>query len=343
MSTTKLFNPLRVGNVEVAHRITLPPLTPFRAGDGHIPLDMAVQYYEQRASIRGTLLISEAIVISPRAGVYRNVPGLWSPEQIAQWRKVTDAVHGKVSYIYAPLWAIGRMADIEATREAARVDAELISSSAVEYHPGLIPREMAEEVIKDVINDFRIAASNATSAGFDGVEIHGANGYLVDQFTQAAVNKRRDNPWSTYQGMAQDSDDELMEQFGYLARKTAEFTLAYVHLIEARVAGVVDVDVVPHRNLDVFFESYGRASPVMVAGGYDGESACEAADAHYKDYEVLVAIGRPWIANPGLPFRLRYGIPLRKYEREHFYTPRSTRGYIDYQFSDEFKARKAVA
>lgn len=119
-----------MGNIEVAHRITLPPLTRFRASDGHIPLDMDVQYYEQRASIRGTPLISEAIIISPRAGVYRNAPGLWSPEQIAQWRKLTDAVHGKGSYIYAQLWAIGRVADIEATRVVAGVDAKLISSGA---------------------------------------------------------------------------------------------------------------------------------------------------------------------------------------------------------------------
>lgn len=226
---------------------------------------------------------------------------------------------------------------------------------------------MAEEDIREVINDFGMAARNAMSTGFDGVEIHGANGYLVDQFSQKSVNERtgewggsvenrgrfplevisavveaigaertaiRYSPWSTYQGMAKDSDDELMEQFRYLAKKTAEFKLAYVHLIEARLAGVVDVDIGPHRNLGFFFEAYGRASPVMLAGGYDGESACEAVDMQYKDYEVLVAIG---IANSDLLFRLKHDIPLRKYEREHFYTPRSMRGYIGYEFSDEFR------
>ncbi|KAL2798949.1 hypothetical protein BJX66DRAFT_15005 [Aspergillus keveii] len=379
MSESTLFTPLKVGNLQLAHRITLPPMTRFRVTpENHIPLDIVTEYYAQRASVPGTLLITEATLISQRTGVYKNVPGLWTPEQVAQWRKVTDAVHAKGSYIYAQLWALGRVADIDATREELGDDAggQLISASDLPYYEGVVPRAMTEDEIQAVIADFASAAKNAIEAGFDGIEVHGANGYLVDQFIQGAVNKRTDrwggsvenrarfplevlravvdaigvertairySPWSTFQGMGQDSDAELIEQFGYLARETAKLGLAYVHVVEARIAGNTETDEHPDRNLEFFFREYGRAGPIMVAGGYVGESAKEAVDVHYKGHDVLVAIGRPWTANPDLPFKVKQGIPLRKYEREHFYTVRDPKGYIDYEFSDEFKAAAAAA
>ncbi|KAL4871423.1 hypothetical protein BDV12DRAFT_28639 [Aspergillus spectabilis] len=378
MESSKLFTPLKVGNLNLSHRITLPPMTRFRIADGHIPLDIVPEYYAQRASVPGTLLVTEAILISTRPGVYQHVPGLWNDAQIAAWRKVTDAVHEKKSYIYAQLWALGRVADPVATKnETGSEKEEVISSSAVPVSPEApVPREMSEEDIAGVISDFAVAAKNAIAAGFDGVEIHGANGYLVDQFIQQAVNKRSDrwggsvenrarfplevikavidavgaertairfSPWSTFQGMGVDSDDELREQFGYLARKTAELKLSFVHLVEARIAGNTETDVSEERKLNFFFKGYNRAGPIMVAGGYVGETAREAADVQYKDYDVMVAIGRPWIANPDLPFRVKRGIPLRKYEREHFYTVRSPVGYTDYEPSEEFKAATAAA
>ncbi|KAL4918977.1 hypothetical protein BDW62DRAFT_180240 [Aspergillus aurantiobrunneus] len=377
MDSSKLFAPLKVGNLQLSHRITLAPMTRFRVADGHIPQDMVAEYYAQRASTPGTLLITEATLISSRAGAYQHVPGLWDGAQIAQWRRVTDAVHAKGSYIFAQLWALGRVADPAATKAESGPDAQVISSSAVPVSPEApVPKEMTEEDIAGVIGDFATAAKNAIAAGFDGVEIHGANGYLVDQFIQKAVNQRTDrwggsvenrarfpleviravvdaigvertairySPWSTFQGMGVDADEELVEQFGYMARKTAEFKLAFVHLVEARIAGNTETDMNGGRNLQFFFDAYERAGPVMVAGGYVGETAREAADVHYQDYEVLVAIGRPWTANPDLPFRVKQRIPLRPYEREHFYTVRSPRGYIDYEFSEEFKSTTAAA
>ncbi|KAL2822716.1 hypothetical protein BDW59DRAFT_149362 [Aspergillus cavernicola] len=376
MDSSKLFTPLKVGNLQLSHRITLPPMTRSRVAPGHIPLDMVTEYYAQRASVPGTLLITEAVLISTRPGVYEHVPGLWSPEQIAQWRKVTDAVHAKGSYIYAQLWALGRVADPIATRAENIVDGEIISSSAVGVVPEMVPREMTEGDIDGVIRDFAAAAKNAVEAGFDGVEIHGANGYLLDQFIQGVVNKRTDawggsvekrarfplevikavvdavgaertairySPWSTFQGMAEDGDDELREQFGYLAKKTAEFKLAYVHLVEARISGNAEVDVEEGKNLKFFFDAYGHAGPVMVAGGYKGETAQAAVDGQYKEYDVMVAIGRPWTANPDLPFKVKQGIPLRAYERNHFYNVGSAHGYIDYEFSEEFKAAAVAA
>ncbi|KAL5047103.1 hypothetical protein BDW71DRAFT_197154 [Aspergillus fruticulosus] len=373
MDTSKLFTPLKVGTIQLAHRITLPPMTRFRVDEGHIPQDQVAEYYAQRAAVPGTLLITEATLISTRPGVYTHVPGLWSKEQIAQWRKVTDAVHAKGSFIYNQLWALGRVADPEATRrEHGGSEGRVIAPSAVPLDPsGEPPKEMSEEEIAGVIRDFATAAKNAIEAGFDGVEIHGANGYLVDQFIQKAANKRSDrwggsvenrarfpleviravvdaigaertairySPWSTFQGMGVDSDEEQIAQFGYLAQRTAEFKLAFVHLVEGRIAGNTETDENGARNLRFFFDAYGRAGPVMVAGGYVGETAREAADIHYKDDDVMIAIGRPWTANPDLPFKVKKGIPLRPYEREHFYTVRSPKGYIDYDFSEEFKA-----
>ncbi|KAL4926566.1 alkene reductase [Aspergillus undulatus] len=376
-TTSKLFTPLKVGSLTLSHRITLPPMTRFRVEAGHIPQEMVAEYYAQRASEPGTLLITEAILISTRPGVYEHVPGIWNEDQIKRWRTVTDAVHAKGSYIFAQLWALGRVADPAATKADAGPDAQVISSSAVPFgEGGVVPKEMTEDDIQAVIADYATAAKNAIAAGFDGVEIHGANGYLVDQFIQRAVNKRTDawggsvenrarfplsvikavvdaigaertairySPWGLFQGMGVDPADELIEQFGYVARKTAEFGLAFVHLVEARIAGNTETEETGGKDLGFFFEAYGKASPIMVAGGYVGETAREAADEQYKGYDVLVAIGRPWIANPDLPFRVKRGIPLRPYEREHFYTVRSPVGYIDYEFSEEFKAAAAAA
>ncbi|KAF7594783.1 hypothetical protein BBP40_008286 [Aspergillus hancockii] len=371
MSSSKLFTPLQVGRMHLNHRITMAPLTRFRVDDDHVPLPIAKDYYEQRASVPGTLLITEATLISARAGGYTNVPGIWSDAQIAQWRTITDAVHAKKSYIYMQLWALGRVAD---PSNLSKAGYDLISSSPVPASPhGPVPRELTEEEIRVYIADYAQAAENAIAAGFDGVEIHGANGYLIDQFTQDTANQRTDawggsvegrarfalevtravveavgadrtgirfSPFSTFQGMRM---ADPVPQFGYLASRVKEFGLAYVHLVEPRIAGNADVDCQGGESLDFFFEKYGRAGPVMVAGGYKAESAMEAVDARYKDYDTLVAIGRPFIANPDLPFRMKTGISLRDYEREKFYLVKSPVGYIDYEFSDEFKSAQVAA
>ncbi|KAL4941408.1 hypothetical protein BDV06DRAFT_181254 [Aspergillus oleicola] len=376
-STSKLFSPLKVGTNTLSHRITLPPMTRFRVNAGHIPQDTVAEYYAQRGSTPGTLLVTEAILISPRPGTYEHVPGIWTQDQIAQWKTVTEAVHKKGSFIFAQLWALGRVADPAATKVDGGPDAAVISSSATPLgENGIVPKEMTQEDIRGVISDFATAAKNAIAAGFDGVEIHGANGYLVDQFIQGAVNKRSDkwggsienrarfpveviqavveavgaqrtairySPWGLFQGMGTDPAPELQDQFAYVAKRTAEFGLAYVHLVEARIAGNTETDETGDKDLMFFFEAYGNASPIMVAGGYVGETAREVADGLYKDYDVLVAIGRPWIANPDLPFRVKKGIPLRPYEREHFYTVKSPVGYIDYEFSEEWKAEAGTA
>ncbi|KAL4892962.1 NADH:flavin oxidoreductase/NADH oxidase family protein [Aspergillus ambiguus] len=368
---SKLFAPIQVGRMSLAHRLAMAPMTRFRIDDDHVPLPMVKEYYEQRAAVPGTLLITEATLVSPRAGGYPNVPAIWNEAQIAGWREVTDAVHAKGSYIFMQLWGLGRVANPEVLQKEGGYD--LVSSSATPVSADApVPRELTEDEIREFIADYVQAAKNAIAAGFDGVEIHGANGYLIDQFIQDTANQRTDawggsvenrarfaleviagvvdaigadrtairySPFSTFQGMRMANP---IPQFEYLAKKTAEFKLAYVHVVEARIAGNADVSE-SGESLDFFVNAYSGAGPVMVAGGYKPGSAKEAVDLRYKDHDVVVAIGRPWTANPELPFLIKSGLPLRPYEREMFYLPKDPKGYTDYGFSEEFKAVQAAA
>jgi NADPH2 dehydrogenase len=176
MSTSKLFTPLRVGNVNLKHRVIMAPLTRFRSDDNHVPiLPLVKDYYVQRASVPGTLLITEATFISPQASGYASVPGLWTQEQLKAWREITDAVHAKGSYIFCQLWALGRAAGAP-FMESKGLD--VVSSSGIPIsEKSAVPRELKEEEILQFIKAYADAARNAIEvAGFDGVEIHGANG-----------------------------------------------------------------------------------------------------------------------------------------------------------------------
>ncbi|CAI7619487.1 unnamed protein product [Penicillium pancosmium] len=368
-----LFTPLQLGNTVLAHRLALAPMTRYRIGDDHIPLPIVAEYYAQRAAVPGTLLITEATLISPRAGGYAHVPGIWSAAQITAWRAVTEAVHKKGSFIYMQLWALGRTADpLILKAEGGR---HLVSSSAVPITEGAdLPLILSDDDIWAFVGDFAQAAKNAIDAGFDGVEVHGANGYLVDQFTQDTVNHRTDqwggsienrsrfavevvkaivdavgaqrtavrfSPFSTYQGMGMELP-RAKEQFANLAQQ-----MAYVHLLEARILGAADTNVADEdeQTLSFFLEPYKAfgGGPVIIAGGYTGQSAKEAVEGRYKGYDVVIGIGRPWTANPDLVFRIKEDLPLRPYEREHFYTVREPKGYADYKFSEEYRATTAAA
>ncbi|KAL2013209.1 hypothetical protein VTN00DRAFT_734 [Thermoascus crustaceus] len=367
--SSKLFTPLKVGRMELPQRIAMAPMTRFRADDSHVPLPIVKDYYEQRASVPGTLIVTEGTFVSARAGLYRNIPGIYTPEQMARWKEITDAIHAKGSFAYLQLWGLGRVADPSALKEEGPYD--LISSSAVPVSEGApTPRALTEEEIWSFIGDYAQAAKNAIAAGFDGVEIHGANGYLIDQFIQDTCNQRTDrwggsvenrarfalevtkavveavgadrtgirlSPWSTFQGMRM---ADPVPQFSYLAQKLAEFKLAYVHVVESRIAGNADIEA--SETLDFFFDAYGTATPILVAGGYTTPSAKEAVDVRYKDHDVVVAFGRPFTSNPDLPFRVREGIEFVPYEREHFYVPKSEKGFADYPFSEEFKAKANI-
>ncbi|KAG8702031.1 hypothetical protein FRC11_011731, partial [Ceratobasidium sp. 423] len=266
MSTlaSKLFTPLKIGNLTLAHRVVMAPLTRYRADDNHVHTELGIQYYSQRAEIPGTLLITEATAISPEAAGYDNIPGIWSDEQIRAWKKITDVVHEQRSHIFLQLWALGRTAD---TKVLARKGLPLTSASAIPMEEGgQVPKALSEEEIKVYVGQYAQAAKNAVAkAGFDGVEIHGATGYLPDQFLQDVSNKRTDryggsienrarfvleivdavtaavganktgirfSPWSKFQGMGM---EDPIPTYSYvieeLARRHGD--MAYIHFIES--------------------------------------------------------------------------------------------------------------
>lgn len=260
-----LFEPVSVGCIDLKHKIILAPLTRLRADDDHVSLDMVTEYYAQRASVPGTLLITEGTFISRQAGGKSNVPGIFTGEQIEAWRKVTEAVHAKGCYIFCQLWALGRAADSETLERSGY---RVVSSSDIPMdQEAPTPAPLTEDEIHGFIEDYVTASKNARAAGFDGIEIHGANGYLPDQFLQDTSNKRSDrwggnvanrsrfgtevaaavataigpervgyrvSPWSPFQGMKM-ADPE--PQFSDLAQRLKALKLAYLHVVEPRIAG----------------------------------------------------------------------------------------------------------
>ncbi|KAJ5676233.1 Aldolase-type TIM barrel [Penicillium macrosclerotiorum] len=367
---SNLFSPLRVGRMELANRIAMAPMTRFRADDQHVPLPIVKEYYAQRASVPGTLLITEATFISPQAGGYPNVPGIYNEAQIAAWKEITDAVHAKGSYIYMQLWALGRVANPDLLKAEGGFD--VVCASAIPASAEApMPRPLTEDEIQAYINDYAQAARNAIAAGFDGVEIHAANGYLLDQFIQDMSNQRTDrwggsvenrsrfaievtqavvdaigadrtgirfSPYSTFQAMKM---ADPYPQFEHLAHAMASFKLAYVHYVEARVIG--NADGGSSEKLEPFLQAYGQAGPVIIAGGYKPESAREAVDHQYQGYDVVIGFGRPFIPNPDLAFRLKENVPLVPYDRDTFYLPKDPKGFIDFDFSPEFKKATEAA
>jgi len=367
----KLFKPTRVGDLNLSHRVVFAPLTRFRANHLHVHSELAAVYYDQRASIPGTLLITEATYIAQRAGGYKNVPGIWNDEQIEAWKRVTNAVHARKSYIYLQLWALGRAAEPNVLKEE---DPSLpyISASDVQLkgkpYP---PRPLTSEEIKEYVELYAQAARNAVHhAGFDGVEIHGANGYLIDQFTQSVTNHRTDeyggsienrsrfalevteavtkavgeektgirlSPWGRFNDMRGGTDPK--PQFSYLVQQLVKQfpSLAYLHVIEPRTQGGEDRTPDEGDSNDFLREIWKPTErPFISAGGYTREMAIEVAE---KTNE-LIAFGRPYISNPDLPRRLEEDVPLTPPDRSTFYTAGPV-GYIDYPFVDELVRSKA--
>ncbi|OQE28785.1 hypothetical protein PENSTE_c003G03501 [Penicillium steckii] len=364
---SKLFEPLQIGPMSLKHRIVMAPLTRFRADDDHVQLPIAVEYYTQRASVPGTLIIAESSLISVSNGGVPNAPGIWNDAQVAGWKKITDAVHARGCYIICQLLAPGRAAD-NATLQKEAGHGILSSSPIPLTDVAPVPQAMSEDQIQDAIKSYANAAKNAMRAGFDGVEIHGANGYLLDQFLQDNCNRRTDrwggsienrarfaveaataianaigaeklgyriSPWSSFQGMRM---ADPIPQFTYLIEKLKELKLGYLHVIESRVNNNVDVEKT--EGIEFALDIWAQTSPVLVAGGFTPESAKNAVDNEYTNNEVAIVFGRHFLANPDLPFRVKHGISLNKYDRTTFYTPKKTEGYTDYVFSEEFLSRQ---
>lgn len=357
-SDISLFSPYQLGNLELPNRIVMAPLTRNRAGQGNVPHQLNATYYAQRAS--AGLIIAEATQVTPEGQGYPYTPGIHSPEQIAGWKLVTDTVHQQGGRIYLQLWHVGRIShpDLQpngALPVAPSAIAPNGEASTYEGHkPFVTPRALETSEIPGIVEKYRQGAANALAAGFDGVEIHAANGYLIDQFLRDGTNQRSDkyggsienrarfllevteavtSVWGAKQvgvrlspsGTFNDiRDSNPLETFGYAAQALNEFDLAYLHIFEATDADIkYGGTVVPTNHLRDRF-----TGTLIVNGGYTREKgnavlANKAAD--------LVAFGTLFISNPDLPQRLAVNAPLNEPDQTTFYGG-GEKGYIDYPF-----------
>jgi N-ethylmaleimide reductase len=365
MSALNLFDPLRLGAVELSHRVVMAPLTRLRSRQpGDVPHALNAEYYGQRAS-QGGLIITEATDISQEARGYPGAPGIYSAEQIAGWREVTDAVHKRNGVIFLQIWHTGRVSHstmqpdgvLPVAPSSVPVSGMMHMDATGASAAFETPRALEEPEIKAIVADFRQATINARAAGFDGVEVHGANGYLIDQFLRDGSNRRTDDyggsiinrsrfllevvdavvsawepgrvgvrlsPWGGFNDM-HDSDTQAL--FGHVAVELGRRSLAYLHLVEPRADQNSDVNALDPNAPDAaqtFRGTFG--GPVISAGGYDRETAERAVAEGRAD---AIAIGRLFIANPDLPERFRRGAPLNRYHRPTFYGG-DARGYTDY-------------
>ena len=362
----RLFSPLQLGEVRLAHRVVMAPLTRMRSGQpGNVPQDMNVEYYSQRAT-NGGLIITEATQISPQGQGYPATPGIHSAEQIAGWQKVVSAVHDKGGLIFLQLWHVGRISHSSLQANGALpVAPSAIRPSGDAYTadgrtaPFETPRALEQSEILSIVDDYKNAAQNAKIAGFDGVEIHGANGYLIDQFLRDKTNHREDeyggslenrtrflvevaqavvnvwgggrvgvrfSPFGTFNDMG---DSQPLELFSLAVEKMAALGLAYLHLVEPRQdeSHGFDISRWASTPMGTLFR-HKFPGPIIAAGGYTGGLAEAAIAAGAAD---AVAFGRNFIANPDLPKRLAMGAELNRYHRESFYGG-TERGYTDYPF-----------
>jgi len=367
MST--LFTPVRVGPFTFQHRVVLAPLTRMRSEAGAIPGELMAQYYAQRASAGG-FLIGEATIAATNGNGYLGAPGLFDDRQVSGWKKVTDAVHAKGAKIFLQLYHAGRQSHVDVQPDGSRpVGPSEVQHGGVAYTgAGWVPntpnRALKTHEVETLVESFRQAAIRGKAAGFDGVEIHAANGYLLDQFLQDGSNKRTDKYGGSWQNRARllldvtnalisvwgsdrvavrigpsgsfgdMSDSDPKGLFTYVASELAKLKLAYLHLIEPRINGNIED---PSRNQEpvasrLIRKYYGGT--IIAAGGFDGNSAEEILQAGDAD---LVAFGRHFIANPDLPRRLREGLPLNAYHRDSFFGGTEI-GYTDYPSFEETTA-----
>ena len=373
MNFPSLFSPLQIGPYHLKHGVVLAPLTRMRAARPSLaPRPLNAEYYAQRAT-PGGLLIAEASPVMATGFGNPGVPGIYSEQQIAGWREVVDAVHAKGSVIFLQLWHVGRVSHssfqprgvLPVAPSAVPIPADLKTSTAdgkvVSYET---PRALETSEIPGVIDAYRQGAANALKAGFDGVEVHGANGYLIEQFLQSHTNLRTDryggsienrtrflmevtkaviDVWgadrvgvrlSPY-GVANGSGEaEPMPLYSHVVKSLDPLGLAYLHFIEPRSSGAGRAEV-NHQNVPsamVLFRPLWRGR-LITAGGFTGEAANAAIAEGHAD---AIAFGRIFISNPDLPRRLAHGFPLTPYNRATFYGGEAA-GYTDYPEHSELE------
>ncbi|MBD9389129.1 alkene reductase [Agrobacterium sp. AGB01] len=355
MTNNLLFKPYTLGAITLANRIVMAPLTRNRAGAGFVPGELATEYYAQRAS--AGLIISEATQISQQGQGYQDTPGIYNQAQIDGWRKVTDAVHGKGGRIVLQLWHVGRISHVDlqpnggqpVAPSAIRAETKTFVNNA--FVDVSEPRALEIDELAGIVNDFRKAAANAIEAGFDGVEVHGANGYLLEQFAKDGANVRTDayggsvenrarlmlevtaavaqeigaertgiriSPVSPANGI---SSSDPQAQYGYIVDQLDALGIAYLHVVEGATGGPRDVAPFDYASLR------RRFSKTYIANnGYDLDLATSQLADKKAD---LIAFGRPFISNPDLVERLQSGAPLAEMNPATLYGGGAA-GYTDY-------------
>lgn len=355
MTNKTLFQPYTLGRLTLSNRVVLAPLTRNRAGAGFVPSEFAATYYSQRAS--AGLLISEASQISQQGQGYQDTPGIYSPAQIDGWRKVTDAVHAKGGRIFLQLWHVGRVSHVDLQENGAApvapsaIRAETQTFVNNRFVTVSAPRALELDELPGIVRDFRKAAANAIAAGFDGVEIHGANGYLLDQFVKDGSNVRTDayggsienrarlllevaaavvseigaertgvriSPVSPANGV---SSSDPQAQFDYIVDQLNTLGLVYLHVVEGATGGPRDITPFDFDSLRRRFKNTYIAN-----NGYDRDLATTRLT---EDKADLFAFGRPFIANPDLVERLKADAPLANFNPATLYGG-GAEGYIDY-------------
>lgn len=353
----KLFQPGRIGDIEIANRVVMAPLTRCRADEaaGDIPGSaLNVEYYRQRSN--AGLIISEGTQVSPLGKGYMATPGIYSEAQVEGWKPITQAVHAAGSKIVAQIWHVGRITHPDLTGGAQPVAPSAIAAKVVAYTrngkvEAPVPHALTIDEIAEVVAQFRRAAANAIRAGFDGVEIHGANGYLVDQFLRDGANQRTDAYGGSIENRcrfalelvdavvaeigagrvgirlspltpANDlSDSNPQALFGHLVEQLDQRGIAFLHVVEGATGGPRDLP-----GFDYAAARQAFKGTYIANNGYDRQMAIDAVESGRAD---AVAFGRQYIANPDLVQRLKQGAALNQPNPQTFYTPGPV-GYTDY-------------
>ena len=366
MSNQALLSPLTMGDLNLRNRVFMAPMTRSRANNPeNAPFDIHVKYYQQRAS--SGLIITEGSQISKKAVGYINTPGIYSQAQIDGWKKVTQAVHEEGGHIFIQLWHVGRISHPDFHNGELPHAPSAINPNSKSYTPQgfketVAPKEMTLEDIKQTIEDFKNGAKNAMEAGFDGVEIHSSNGYLLHQFFNNSSNQRTDqyggsienktrilfeiidaikevmpenriglrlNP-SLHGAFGMEADEETIPTFDHIVNKLNDYNLAYLHLSEP-FTDVSEVEFLESNIAKRYRPIY--QGTLVINSNFDQKSGNQVIEEGLAD---AVAFGKPFISNPDLPERFAQDATLAEWDTDTFYTP-GEKGYTDYPSLEEAK------
>ena len=366
MSDQALLKPIKMGDMELKNRVIMAPMTRNRANNEHnAPTDLHAEYYKQRAS--AGLIISEGAQISYQARGYINTAGIHLPEQIEGWKKVTDAVHEENGKIFVQLWHVGRISHPDFHNGEKPVAPSAINANAQcfteeGFKDTVEPRAMTTEEVKETVQDFKRAAKNAVDAGFDGLEIHSSNGYLLHQFFNKSSNQRTDEYGGSIENRARilfeilnavkvfmpenkigvrlnpslhgifgmEADEETIPTFEYIVKKLNDYDLAYLHLSEP-FNDVSEKDFLVSNIAEHFRPLY--KGNLMINAGFDQDSGNKVIEEGHAD---MVAFGKLFISNPDLPVRFEKNAKMQDWDQDTFYAI-GKEGYTDYPKLEEQK------